>query len=176
MSLRNKINENPIIPVVGVLIALAVCGYFIWGMIAAPGAGSLGSDWVAWYSIDDGKTVFADKHPPSEPFQKDGKDAVLAIVYTCDNNKTTFVHCLIKRTEESFTPKGSTETLKQNVNYIKKPGDAQWVSEKNFGKWSQIERDPKCPDGNTAVMVTPAGMKLEAKRPGKGAAQAPAAQ
>ena len=31
MSLRNKINENPAIPVIGVLIALAVCGYFVWG-------------------------------------------------------------------------------------------------------------------------------------------------
>lgn len=171
MSLRNKINENPAIPVVGVLIALAACGYFVWGLISGSGGGQLTGDWVAYYSIDDGKTTFADKHPPSEPFKKDGKDAYLAIVYTCDKNKTQFVQCLIKRTDEQFSPPGSTEKLTRHVNYIKKPGDTTWVSETSFGKWSAIERAPKCPDGSEAIMVTPAGMNLanvEQKGGGKG--------
>ena len=173
MSLRNKINQYPVIPLLGVLIALSVCGYIVWDLISGGSPGSLPSSWIAYYSIDDGKTIFADKRPPSQPFQKDGKDAYLAIVYTCDRNKTTIVQALIKRTEETFTHPGSPEKLTRSVSYIKKPGDTTWVSEDNFGKWSAIERAPRCPDGSEAIMVTPAGMKLEnvEQRPGKGAAK-----
>lgn len=178
MTLRQKINQYPVVPILGVLIALTVCGYVIWGVISGPGVG-LPDTWIAYYSIDDGKTVFADKRPPSKPFQKDGKDAYLALVYTCDMNKTQIVQALIKRTEEQFSPPGSTAKLTRWVSYIKKPGDTTWVPETNFGKWSAIERGPKCPDGSESIMVTPAGMKLENVEQkgggkGKGASKGPA--
>lgn len=169
MSLRNKINENPAIPVIGVLIALAVCGYFLWGLIMAPKVGDIGSDWVAFYSIDDGQTFFADKTPPSKPFKKDGKDAYLALVYTCDNNKTTFCNALIKRESVPLKMKNAPAGAVMTVNYIKKPGDTEWIPDTSFGKWSAIERAPKCPDGSQAIGVTPAGMRTGdvAKQPAK---------
>ena len=164
MSLRNKINENPAIPVVGVLIALAVCGYFLWGMIMAPKAGELGGDWVAWYTIDDGKTVFADKRPPSTPFQKDGKDAIMALMFTCDNDKTRFCGYLIKKAAPPArtgpnagknAPAGPTLM----ISYIKKPGDTEWVPDTSYGKWAGIQNGVKCPQGGgEPIMVTPAGM------------------
>ena len=165
MSLRSKLNDSPAIPVIGVLIALGVCGYFIWSMVMGPRAGAL-TDWNAFYTIDDGKTVFGDTHPPSEPFQKDGKDAYLAIVFTCDNNKTTFVGYIMKREPMPVKFKGAPPDAKRMTNFIKKPGDAEWVSETNMGKWTQIERSVKCPQGQEPIMVTPKGMAIQATRKG----------
>jgi hypothetical protein len=165
MSLRNTINENPAIPVIGVLIALAVCGYFVWGMIMAPKAGELGGDWVAWYTIDDGKTVFADKHTPSQPFQKDGKDAVMALMYTCDNDKTRFCGYLLKKgpaparagAKNAAAPADAGPAFM--ATYIKKPGDTEWVPDTSYGKFSAIQRGVACPSGTgEPIMVTPAGM------------------
>ena len=164
MTLRNKMNESPVIPVIVVLIALAICGYIAWKIFSPSQQGQTGGDW--FYSIDDGKTVFADNHRPNEPFQKDGKDAYLAMMFTCDNNKTTFCGYLMKREEVPAKFKGAPPDAKMTTNFIKKPGDTEWISETNIAKWNQIERGVKCPDGSTPAMVTPKGMVVEAKRPG----------
>ncbi len=47
MSLRSKLNESPVIPVVGVLIVLAVCGYFLWNMFMGPRPGDL-TNWSSY--------------------------------------------------------------------------------------------------------------------------------
>lgn len=152
LKLRRLLAEHPAILAVVALIPLAMGGYLLWGLIMSPPPDPPRS-FDVFYTIDDGKTVFVDHWPPTR------KDALIAIVYTCDNNKTKFVHCLIKRTEEPFTPPGNTQTLTRRVNYIKKPGDTEWIPETNWREWSAIERSVKCPsDAGDPVMVTPYGM------------------
>ncbi len=97
---------------------------------------------------------------------------MLAVVFTCDSNKTQFVGYLMKREEVpvKFTgaPAGATAT----TNFIKKPGDAQWTPETDYGKWMQIERSVKCAQGGEPIMLMPnREMAVEGKRP-KGAAPA----
>lgn len=167
MSLRDKINENPAIPAVGVIIALAVCGYFLWGLIMAPKSGEVKGDF--YYTIDDGKTVFADSHLPGQSFQKDGKDAVQAFMFTCDNDKTRFCGYLIKKGPPPARAGAAAASPDQGllINYIKKPGDTEWTPDTSFGKWNGIQNGVKCPQGGEPIMVTPAGMDTvnSAKRP-----------
>ena len=151
MSLRNKISETPAILAVLVLIPLAVGGYLLWDLLHP--TGEIVPD-SAFYTLDEGKTVFVGHWPPKR------NDALIAVVYTCDNNKTRFVHCLYKTTEESFTPPGSTAALTRRVHYIKKPGDTEWIPESNMGKWAAIETSVKCPSGELMV-VTPEGRAVK---------------
>ena len=139
----------------------------------APKAGELGKDWIAWYTIDDGKTVFADKRPPSQPFQKDGKDAIMALMFTCDNDKTRFCGYLIKKAPPPARAGGARAASPDQgllINYIKKPGDTEWVPDTSYGKWNAIQNGVKCPQGGgEPIMVTPVGMDTvnNAKRPVK---------
>ena len=170
MGLRKTLNENPIIPVIGVLLAMAVCGYILWSIVMAPQAGSLGADWTSYYTIDDGKTFFADSHKPSEHFQKDGKDAHMAIVFTCDDDKTRFVGYMMKREDLPDNRAGAPEGAVRTTNYIKRPGDKEWVPDTSYGRWMQVENSVKCPGGGTLVRVHPTVgmMKEDAPPPGKG--------
>ena len=150
--------EHPAISVVGVLIALAVGGYLLWALLSP--TGEVVPD--CFYTIDDGKSVFVDNHHPGEPFQKDGKDAVLAVVFTCDNNKTNFVGYLLKREEVPAKFSNAPPGAKMMTNFIKKPGDTEWIPETNMRKWNEIERSVKCPEGQgQPIMVTPQGMLVE---------------
>ncbi len=165
MSLRDKMNENPAIPAVGVIIILAVCGYFLWGLITSGPTGQVKGDF--YYSIDDGKTVFEDSRPPGQPFQKDGKDAAMALMFTCDNDKTRFCGYLLKKAppparagaKNAAAPANAAPEAGMLITYIKKPGDTEWIPDTSYGKFAGIQNGVKCPSGaGEPVPVTPAGM------------------
>src|SRR5213592_4495046 len=45
----------------------------------------------SWYTVDDGRTWFADDAAKLVPFQHDGKPAYRCYVWSCDGGKTKFV-------------------------------------------------------------------------------------
>ena len=99
MGLRETMNQNPRM-VTGVtagiiLLALIIVG---WQLLSsgsgtntgatAPNAKGVAN---AFFTTDDGKTWFADDAAKFPPFDKDGKPAYSAILFTCDGGKTQFV-------------------------------------------------------------------------------------
>jgi hypothetical protein len=88
-----------------------------------------------FFTIDEGKTLFPIESSTRAPFLRDGKQAVRAHVYTCDNGKTTFVAYLSKFSPVALEP------------LVKKPGMTQWfpISTPAAGTILQV----KCPEGST---------------------------
>ena len=101
MGIRQKINENPGITtaVTAGIIAIAI-GVIIWQGCGGSGSGgTIAVATKAFYTIDDGKTLFVEDINKIPPFPKDGKQAVKANVFSCDDGKTRFVGYL-----EMYTP------------------------------------------------------------------------
>jgi hypothetical protein len=115
----------------------------------------------AFFTTDDGVTLFADDAQNIPPFQKDGKTACLAHVFTCDSGKTKFVLYL-----ERYTPSAKelieadrAKGVKRDALYyrdalrdraeVKPPrtGESGWVNREDEKSWKVTEA--KCPDGRT---------------------------
>jgi hypothetical protein len=122
-----------------------------------------------FFTVDDGKTWFADSATNIPPFEKDGQQAVLAHVYRSANG-TEFVNYLerFKRdaqkglenssnTDASSNPHPDQSAIRDEYSgrQVKRPGDAKWVDVRDFPAASKIMA-VKCPDGSTtAVPVEP---------------------
>ncbi len=149
---------------VSMLIVLAACGYGLWRGLDQPHQYVDPMPWY-YYTIDDGATVFADHHPPSIPFQKDGKDAVLAAVFTCNDGKTTFCGFLMKRAPApaiAAAGKSVAPAQTRMMWYIKKPGDTEWIPESDHDRWNAVESSVKCPEGaGEPIMVTPYSTRFD---------------
>lgn len=139
MSLRENLNQAPVMVIALVAVIIIACGWMVytcWGMGAPmPPSGS------SFYTIDDGRTYFSDSRTMYPPFQKDGKDAVRAMVFSCDSGKTPFVAYLMKVEE----PK--TKSSDRLSVFVKRMGDAKWVSD-DSGEGVKIMRGVKCPAGS----------------------------
>lgn len=117
----------------------------------------------AFYSVDDGKTLFTDSSDRDSPFDKDGKQALRVMVFTCDGGKTKLAGYL-----QRYTPLGAQKmaalreqqrknpgklpgldpTLAENIE-IKHPGDKDWVKQSDVINAKRI-LDVRCPDHNNA--------------------------
>jgi hypothetical protein len=168
MTMREKIFQNPRVggAVAGALILLGITSIFlqIRGSSVPVAASKL------FFTVDDGKTWFADSADNVPPFDKDGKQAVRAFVFRCSNG-TEFVNHLerfkpeAKHTLENLnTPnpdhKGPANLAAIQSAYnggreLKRPGDAKWIDAGNFREAGQIIA-VKCPTGGAdAVVVDP---------------------
>ena len=139
MGIRETLNRNPGISAgaVGGVIVLAL-NYIIYYM--GGNSSSIPSPPTkAWYTIDDGKTYFADSSEKVPPYDYQGKPAVLCHVFTCDKGKTKFVGYLqrytarAKKVREDMIAKHTTvgmDELSINGVEIKAPltGDRGWVN------------------------------------------------
>jgi len=130
------------------------------------GGGASGN---AYFTTDDGTTLFTDDALRPVPFQRDGKEAVRAYVFEC--NGTRFVNHLerytperqelMRRAEEAAKagqpppepPPAARQAAMWGVE-IKKPGDKEWVPAGNFARSSPIMQ-AKCPDGGEPIPVEP---------------------
>jgi hypothetical protein len=141
VGLREKLNQNPKAAAGGIaailVVAFGAVGWYLFGGENPQGAGRR-----VFYSVDDGKTWFADADVPEKipPFKHEGKDAYRALVWTCDGGKTKFVSAL-----QRFIPpaKAKLEELKnkkddpifvriiegEGVEY-KRPGAEGWIAHK----------------------------------------------
>jgi hypothetical protein len=169
MSLRQTISDKPVLAVVLLVGLLLVAGALFAFQMRGSGAFAAGGG-NAFFSVDDGKSWFADDATKVPPFTKDGKEAVRAHVYRSADG-TKFVNHL-----ERFKPeakqaledaKKADQQLKQRPDRtaiqsayiggreVKRPGDANWINASNFREAAQVT-SIKCPNGaKDAILVEP---------------------
>ncbi len=131
----------------------------------------------AYFTTDDSSpaaakaALFSDSIDKLPPFQKDGKEAYRAHIFSSDGGKTTWVAYL-----ERYTPQGlkqmqvggagekipaasPSRVMMMNVPgmiQIKKPGGKQWIDISDRKNANEI-MDVRCPDGSVQNLeiVTP---------------------
>jgi hypothetical protein len=158
MGIRERMNQSKNIGIgVAVVLVVGAIGLAFWTSGESRPSGFR----VGYYSLDEGKTYFEDKAGQLVPFTKDGKEAVRAYVFSCDNGKTKFVGYLEKlsanaRAEaEKYKSAGSmpdtptAQRIFEGGAMIKKPG-GEWGSRDSFGPNGPVT---KCPDGSFAMPV-----------------------
>jgi hypothetical protein len=100
VGIRETLNQHPKattgVTAAIVVIALAVIVY----QLTRP-SGQQASSGLVYYSNDDGKTYFSDSASKVPPFDKDGKPAVRAYVWKCEDG-TLFVSHLERVSPESM--------------------------------------------------------------------------
>ncbi len=128
MGIREKLNRSPGAVAAATAFLFAILAIVAWREFASRDTLSH----VAYYSNDDGVTYFKDQVRPL-PFQKDGKETVRAMVFTCDRGATTFVGYLMRpasHAEASSTGEAPRLPFAPAATEmeVKKPGGAEWVN------------------------------------------------
>lgn len=154
----------------GVAVALIVLAGILIFIETRHGGEPDSGNAKGFFTVDDGRTWFADDITRLPPFEKDGKQAVRAFVFRCGSG-TEFVGYL-----QRFTPQGkqAIEKLQSpdpnrtgppdssgiRMAYsagreVKRPGDAKWISGADGLESLRITK-VTCPNGGgDAVMVEP---------------------
>ena len=120
---------------------------------------------LAYYTVDEGKTLFADSAAALPPFDYGGRPAVRARVFSCDGGKTRSVRYLEKLPDEAFTTlraegkdpyKTDDDDIAERFGWsVKLPGEARWVNSlKDTTDFKRIT-SVTCPEGREAVPVGP---------------------
>src|SRR5262245_47469167 len=91
MALRKFINRHPLIIALTSTIVVGAMVVFALIQLRQAAQQVKASEPQDWYTIDDGKSWFADRARSVVPFQQDGKPAYPCFVWTCDGGKTLFV-------------------------------------------------------------------------------------
>jgi len=171
MDLRASLSGKPIraVAVVGGLLLLGLA--IIASQLRSASAPVSHSQ--AFFSIDDGKTWFADDAAKLPPFDKDGKQAVRAYVFRSAQGKL-FVNHLERFKPEAkqaiaeaskLDPSQKTAGPPKHLaaiqsaytggREVKRPGDQKWIGTGSFRDAGQVMAI-KCPDGSTdALPVEP---------------------
>lgn len=139
MGLRESLNKNPYLAIGLAAAIILVSAWLMFRGVSGGGGGVAASgEPKRYYTIDDGKTYFADSYHLVPPFEKDGKTAVIARVFRdLDNKGDPFVGYLQRYTAEGkkmiedqlkAAAGGSApmEGLAPASEY-KRPGEANWI-------------------------------------------------
>lgn len=154
MGIRQKLNQNSTFATGGaaavIVLALIVAIWQLWPHRAREPK-------RAYFTIDEGKSYFADDIGRIPPFDKDGKQACSAQVVRCGWGKP-FVAFM-----ERFTPQGLERLQKVDTRHtsagdiargggaeIKTPGTSEWINWMD-PRSAQVTTI-KCPDGKTSPM------------------------
>jgi len=134
-TLRGLIDSHPWLSTTGVLVTLAFALAFTLHNFNTDGRPPLESK--SFYSIDDGRSYFADDQNKVVPFIKDGKEAVRAYVFRTGD--VTSVHYLERFTPEGIALAGESlhktgeiafdESTGSRVREFKRPGETSWQSQ-----------------------------------------------
>lgn len=143
MGIRETMKEKPAVGVaVGAAFVLFASAMLAWSFWPERRADLL----QAWYTVDEGKTWFADSATRVAPFDKDGKQALIAFVYTYAGGSKSFCAYLAKYTPEGKKAMeasmatatssgkradaavllGDREFMKHAI-VVKRPGDSDWI-------------------------------------------------
>jgi len=161
VGIRETLNQNPAITTgATAVIILVALGFIVYQLVG--GGPSIPSE--SYYTTDVSSpeaalaALFVDDISKIPPFEKGGKDAYRAQVFTCDNGKTKFVaYCErytpeakqkmneMRTSKEPPTP-GADMIMMQGVEYCK-PGSNEWINQSDFTKVQGVLQ-PKCPDGS----------------------------
>lgn len=154
---KAKRKQNPLLIALILLIAAGAIALLVWELWPEP---HNPRPTRAYYTADDGKTLFADDAERLPPFDHDGKPAVRAMVYSCDGGKTRFVGYLQKLPEDALQeanqkavaagrdPKDidDDEIALKSGWLAKKPPERDWVNSKDHDRYAQTIK-VACPDG-----------------------------
>lgn len=165
-GVREMLNQNQkiVIAICGAILLIAI-GYALFSG-GLSGSGSLSGPSVpskAWYTDDDGTTLFADRPDLDTPFPRNGKQAVRAMVFSCDGGNTRFVGYLQRDSEKSretlarlqsqsgSKPNPMALALARSTGFeVKKPNasDKEWVGLEKPADYTKTQQ-VRCPDGST---------------------------
>jgi len=168
VGIREKINQNPkqTTAITAGIVVLAIL-FIGWQACSGPGGGGVNNK--AFYSTDDGKTYFVDDSSNIPPYQaKNGKVAVRAQVFTCDDGKTKFVGYLemygpaekamleqIAKGGAKGAPPGYASYTTQPM--VKRPGEppTNWIPfSPRTTMYYQAVVQPKCPNGGNQENIS----------------------
>jgi hypothetical protein len=152
--MREIIERNRTLITVLAVLAIAAAAVAAWiSWPTAGGTAARSSDAPqGWYTIDDGKSWFADRANRVVPFDYNGKPAVRCYVYTCDDGKTKFAAYLERvkpSAQKQFAGKDHADPWEfiPGSLEVKAPltGDRGWVDPTM--PQAQAIMTPRCPDG-----------------------------
>jgi hypothetical protein len=157
VGIRETLNENPGITtgLTAGIIVIAL-GIIIWETVATNSIPTTATE--AFFSDDDGATFFVDSNSHIAPFDHDGKQAVRAQVFTCDNNKTKFIGYLERYSAEYRTKLAArAESKKPDMGLMQEaaasgievaaPHSNKWVN-RNSVEAAKIIDSVRCPNGS----------------------------
>jgi hypothetical protein len=150
MGIRNTFEKHP--RIAATAAALFIAAAVIWIAVFDRAGSGATNQTKLFYTVDDGATLFADDIGKQPPFEHDGKQAVLALVYTCDGGKTQFVQCLKKQGTLTQLPAGVPQTAAATW-LVKKPGSKNWIPLSDPTAASLFV--PSCPAGGRLDEVLP---------------------
>ena len=153
MSIRETLNQKPAV-VTGVTIGIVVIALVLIFIQSRPNKTVQGVT-KAYYTIDDGATVFEDELEKPTPFPHDGGTAVQAHMFSCDNGHNKFVGFLEKLPDKlpPATPaRGHDPRVFAALIKAPKNPSAKWVS-KNSAEGAAIVAAVKCPDGGSGPPI-----------------------
>ena len=101
MNAREKINASSSILILAAAIAILLAIFYTAHVLRSARLGSAHSGGKAFFTIDDGATLFQDDAGKVPPFQHDGHEAVRAMVFTCDGGQHHWVQYLEKYSGEA---------------------------------------------------------------------------
>lgn len=147
MSIRETLNNKPAV-VTGITIGIVVIALVAIFWQSRPNKPVQGVA-KAYYTTDDGATVFEDDFEKTTPFSHDGGSAVQARMFSCDDGRTKFVGFLEKLPDKlpQATPaRGHDPKIFAALVKPPKNAGAKWVN-KSSPEGIAIVTAVKCPDG-----------------------------
>jgi hypothetical protein len=166
LSIRERLNENPVPTAVGVgvIILISLALGLRSGCSATGGRGNAAGITREFFTVDDGRTWFAEDARKVPPFDYQGKTAYRVRVYQCAGGKPFVSH--LERYPEAERARveeliaGPATLSKQSVELlnafeVKRPGGKEWV--KSSSPRARTISTPRCPDGSARGVqrVTP---------------------
>jgi hypothetical protein len=131
MKIRQFLNTHPRLSAIISFTLLATL--IVYTLASVHISNSPHVEHQAFFTVDDGRTLFTDDISKFPPFLKDGQEAVRAMVFTDDGGKTQWIGYLEKYDESD------KQLLETNSKYwllgrpllplVKKPGSDKWVSQ-----------------------------------------------
>lgn len=110
MSIRKKLNNQPILSSAIAIVVVLGAAYVIYSAVAGGEKRFYGA--TAYYSDDDGKTYFKDNAFKPVPYTDNGKEVVRAFVYSCPS-KGEFVAFLQRYTPEGIKAINEVQSAKK---------------------------------------------------------------
>ena len=164
MGIGSKITGRQALALGAAVLLIAGAGALIFFQLR--GESTIGSG--TYFTVDEGKTLFVDKSTRLPPFDRNGQQAVRAHVFECGGKRVVgylsrYTESAKKALDEASKYAGTGKAppnVDQLANLgrtgleVKRPGDAQWVSQADARRATLI-RVFKCPDGSTPSEVYP---------------------
>ncbi len=165
MGVREAVNSKS--GLVGVVSgAAAVLAVFFVVYQVVSGGPTIAAPDEGYFTVDDGVTTFTGPINKPVPFSHEGKDAVRAVMFRCDDGDP-FLGYLSRYSQSALTAIKAGEAIgplsgpptadqqrvlakasaaRQTGLEVKRPGDKNWVSAQS-AEGDKI-RDVKCPPGS----------------------------